>query len=145
MNDNQKAFVARWVKALRDGSYEQGQGYLKIPRMTEATWEDYSQWDGNYDYCCLGVACDLVDHSAWEDTRGEDDFVYWVSPDDSYDKVDVFPPHVLFEEWTGLNSDAMDDLAKMNDSGRDFDAIADRIEGMADGTIPGFNFFHVTS
>lgn len=132
MNDDQKAFVARWVKALRDGSYTQGQGYLKIPIITPDNNDGGMEWSGTYGYCCLGVACDLVDHNAWEDTQGDDNFVYWQS--DGWGLLDVFPPRESFQEWTGLTADAMDELAGMNDRGENFGAIADKIDAMANGT-----------
>lgn len=46
MNQNIKK---KWVKALRSGKYEQGQGCL--------------QESGKY--CCLGVLCDVYDKNLW--------------------------------------------------------------------------------
>jgi hypothetical protein len=38
-----------WPKTLESGEYEQGRGKLRLLRT-----------DGSFEYCCLGVACDLL-------------------------------------------------------------------------------------
>ncbi len=43
--ENVRFILEKWVPALRSGEYVQGRGTLKSP-------------DG--EYCCLGVACDLM-------------------------------------------------------------------------------------
>ena len=45
-------FKAKWVAALRSGKYQQGRDVLR---------------NGDK-FCCLGVACDLIDPDAWEST-----------------------------------------------------------------------------
>ena len=40
-----KAFKAKWLKALRSGTFKQGQGRL------------HEKIEGEDTYCCLGVAC----------------------------------------------------------------------------------------
>lgn len=50
----------KWISALRSGSYQQGNSYL---RSTSGK------------YCCLGVLCDLYDPNGWsptENPRNED-------------------------------------------------------------------------
>lgn len=42
-------FLAAWLKALRSGNYKQRQGRLR--------WRDA--------FCCLGVACDVLDPDGW--------------------------------------------------------------------------------
>ena len=44
-------FKAKWVAALRSGKYKQGRGALRKGDT----------------FCCLGVACDLIDKDGWED------------------------------------------------------------------------------
>lgn len=44
-----KSLQERWVKALTDGSYPQTQNVLR----------------DETGYCCLGVACDLLDPKGW--------------------------------------------------------------------------------
>ena len=43
-------FKALWIEALRSGKYEQGRGALRMGDK----------------FCCLGVACDLIDQGAWD-------------------------------------------------------------------------------
>ena len=43
----------KWLKALRRGKYKQGR--LALRRRS----------NGGYEYCCLGVLCNIVDPKAW--------------------------------------------------------------------------------
>jgi hypothetical protein len=54
-------FKKKWVAALRSGEYEQGVGKLR-------------SLDNKF--CCLGVACDLVDPTQWSKMY-ELDYYYW--------------------------------------------------------------------
>lgn len=49
----------RWLAALRSGEYRQGQGALK--------------WivDGVGEFCCIGVAADLIDPGGWSKAHSE--------------------------------------------------------------------------
>ena len=95
-------FKAKWVAALRSGKYQQGINVLR---------------NGDK-FCCLGVACDLIDPDAWERDNG-------------YGTGDEMA-------WQELNTDGMDlpfigisdaeTLSNMNDSGYTFEEIADYIE-----------------
>jgi hypothetical protein len=42
---------AKWVKALRSGEYNQGQGHLRRQKIES--------------YCCLGVLADVIDPDGW--------------------------------------------------------------------------------
>lgn len=44
-----------WISELREGKYKQGTGKLRITRTADIPR-----------YCCLGVACDLYDNTAWD-------------------------------------------------------------------------------
>lgn len=44
--------VRTWLAALRSGDYKQGRAVLR---------------NSNNEFCCLGVACDLIDHDAWSE------------------------------------------------------------------------------
>ena len=103
-----------WVKALRSGSYEQGQRRLR----------DQGK------FCCLGVACDLhMKHvtgmDAWEKRNG----ILTV-----YGEGHLLPQNV--QDWLGLSSasgefkglEGASSLLALNDSGGSFDDIADIIE-----------------
>ena len=46
------ALKAKWIKALRSGDYKQGTDCLR---------------SNTNQYCCLGVACDLIDPALWAD------------------------------------------------------------------------------
>ena len=110
---------AKWLTALRDGSYTQGKFTLEE--------------GGNF--CCLGVLCDL--HS--KESGGE-----WLNRNAFPErkatylgKADVLPVEVM--EWAGLNhqdpqvnfeenSELYDTVSMLNDSGKTFSEIADIIE-----------------
>jgi hypothetical protein len=102
------AFKKQWVKALRSGKYKQGSDAL-------ATGDPLSIES----YCCLGVACDLIDSTAW------------ISDDDS-----MFKRHYGWKghgSGTTLNLSFVtgrvgEKLSRMNDAGMDFSEIADWIE-----------------
>ena len=50
-------FKEKWLAALRSGKYRKGAHALR------AEYED----DDGPSFCCLGVACDLIDPDAWND------------------------------------------------------------------------------
>jgi hypothetical protein len=53
--------IARWVAALRSGSYAQGSGQLRHRN----------------DFCCLGVLCDAVESERWRlASHSEDGYIY---------------------------------------------------------------------
>jgi hypothetical protein len=96
------ALKAKWVEALRDGKYEQGQSYLR--RGTQ--------------FCCLGVLCDLVSKNEWEVT---DSNIF------RFRGVRGFLPGEL-RDGAGISVGEENDVANMNDNGKSFAEIADYIE-----------------
>ena len=99
-------FKALWIEALRSGKYEQCRGALRKGDT----------------FCCLGVACDLIDKDGWE-------------------KNDMFGMG-----WKGtgcestdlpfINSDEAISLSELNDTARlSFEEIADYIEDFVNGTL----------
>jgi hypothetical protein len=100
-----------WVKALRSGKYKQTQHTLRDGRKNA--------------YCCLGVLCEV--HNQTVGGR-------WKSNGDYYDTAGILPVEVM--EWAGLYDDnpvvpygkIKETLAGLNDLGRDFNFIADKIE-----------------
>ena len=98
---------ARWVKALRSGEYQQGNGQLRS--------EDC--------FCCLGVLCDLIDPNGWKNVvTGEDaDFVRADSIQSGFLSKDL-------REEIGLRDPFQLEVARMNDAGTSFAEIADYIE-----------------
>lgn len=103
------AFKARWIAALRSGRYQQGEHVLRS--------EDNK-------FCCLGVACNLIDPSAWDSqvtvSPGDDrglkwkGLLPWMADEMLAAKLRMAPEDVLT-------------LANMNDASHDFDSIANYI------------------
>lgn len=111
-----------WIKALRSGRYKQGGGGL---RPTEVT------------FCCLGVLCDVQrreDHGRWRREKDGGEFVF----EGNGTTIDECPATGTLPlgtcAWAGLPDDGDPKLgrrytaANLNDSGKSFDYIADRIE-----------------
>lgn len=115
---------AKWVAALRSGDYIQGQGFLKTTDEHGAK------------HCCLGVLCDLaVLEGVTTAHEVEGDAHRTTIYARGYD---CFPPREVWE-WAGLGNDNPEvdipgqeekrSLVDLNDSGKSFSEIADRIEG----------------
>ena len=116
---------AQWVAALRSGEYEQGKWALH-----------YVDENGNAQFCCLGVLCDLavkagLDVEVFGPDQGSEGYVCY---DDSPDGL----PNSV-SDWSGLggpwgrrpDKDRGDDdyaLYALNDAGVSFEEIADVIE-----------------
>lgn len=107
-----KRIKKSWIKALRSGKYEQGEGALRKGDQ----------------FCCLGVLCDL--HAkATGDQWDADSNGY------SYHGARAMLPEAV-ANWAGINDDdpklgprrISKHAAATNDSGKDFSYIADRIE-----------------
>lgn len=135
----QKEYRANLVEALRSGNYTQGQ--LKLRTHTDK-------------FCCLGVACDLVDPDDWDRT----DFEY-IYDDDSTTSMSFnvresygFRTSTGGFKWSTVPDDLIErlnkdlqfgiagkeitpdshcTLARLNDVGVSFDLIADLIESEA--------------
>lgn len=120
------AFKARWIQALLSGDYKQGRIVLR-------------SIDNRF--CCLGVACDLMDQSAW-DMHNPRHFhcssvtgVGWrgLEPQTVGDGL---------AEALGMDKIVMQELSVANDGGKSFAEIAgmirDRVHADADALDPGF-------
>lgn len=94
-----KLLKTRWVKALRSGKYKKTTGYMM---------------KSGVGFCCLGVLCDIQKVN-WEETLRLN-----TSNIDS-----AFPNKKLSG---GLDDQQQECLANLNDSGHEFDYIADFIE-----------------
>jgi hypothetical protein len=88
-----KTFIQLWIKALRSGRYQQGQGQLKLAGT-------------NPRYCCLGVACEVL--------NGEDYLT-----DKSIANLG-YPPKPLYDQLNNL-------LAPMNTGGELTKVLNDNI------------------
>lgn len=133
--------VRKWVEALRSGKYKQGQHVMR---------------SGRDKFCCLGVACDISEEASWHKNKETDGWYYgdWKNEETlSNHMVNFFG---LNSEEGTLNGDSLSDelklsikeqtkgkvrvnasfsLAHLNDSGVDFDTIADIIEYRPEGLL----------
>jgi len=133
-----KSDVKKWVKALRSGDYQQGKESLCREEVS-----------GDYKYCCLGVACDILTEDDWVEypILTEDDWVEYPSKTlwtiGKYEEFDIpdsidkhgwgstettsFPSFETLKKM-GLNADYAQELAECNDRGWSFKRIANKIE-----------------
>lgn len=99
-------FKAKWLEALRSGKYTQGKNSLR----TEAGL-----------FCCMGVACDIIDPAKWaQESHG-----------DGYDWGHARAGYTdnALGQALGISKSEMGTLASMNDeAGKSFAEIADYIE-----------------
>jgi len=104
----------KWIEALRNGGYEQAQGRLRI---------------GNA-FCCLGVACDVVPvEGTWNVVGAASSAIayYEFEMPNGLDFLDTELSYELMQLY-GMDVELMDELIGMNDAGKSFDEIADRLE-----------------
>lgn len=102
----------KWITALTDGSYKQGQLRLRV----------------NNKFCCLGVLCDL-----YRKETGRGTWVNAPEEDHGTNAIFSFDGHIacepgLVREWSGLTMDEGITLASKNDSGQSFTTIAEYIK-----------------
>lgn len=105
-----KRFKAKWITALRSGEYKQGSIYLHDKEENT--------------YCCLGVACRIIDPKIDMQHSGlivEDVKIF----------KDLKVPNIL-KGYEDLDSKeynpVVDRLVTMNDGGRSFKLIANWID-----------------
>lgn len=75
-----KARIELWCEALESGRYHQGGGVLR----------------NRTGYCCLGVACDVMDSTRWTPPDTSEDVIY------TYEHEASFLPQSVVE-WYGLD------------------------------------------
>lgn len=98
-------FKVQWLEALRSGKYEQATKVLR------------SRSDC---FCCLGVACDLLDSTKWLQGENPDGLDWGECASSMTDEK--------LADALGLFQDTIIKLASMNDTGTSFEAIAAYIE-----------------
>ena len=109
-------FKERWLAALRSGQYTKGRGTLRAVHI-----------DGTSEFCCLGVACDLIDPDGWHNLPNMGTWrpawrdVYPISTDMPF-LAGVTVTRNLFRFLVG------DILAATNDRTSTFDAVIEFIE-----------------
>lgn len=128
MNKNAKA----WVAALRSGDYKQTKAVLA------------EQLNGDYGYCCLGVACELYakEHPKFKVVEIEESDTTHKRNIKKYDVDGITSLPNKVRKWLNLSdtngtyypedSDSSS-LAFDNDQGATFDEIADLIERNPNG------------
>lgn len=122
-----REIAQRWVQALRSKKFTQAHG--RLHRVHPDSW-------GKAGYCCLGVLCEL----AREDGVVEADVhnvpgaygTYGTTDDFSNNWSTVGLPKAVMD-WSGMKSDGGriggdGSLAGLNDTGKNFEEIADVIE-----------------
>lgn len=105
----------KWLKALRSGDYKQGSHFLRAADDT---------------YCCLGVLCDIYVKEGKAEWRKHSNVDTWYL---EY-SLAYLPEDV--QNWAGLHQamgwadykDVDTSLTYMNDNGRKFEEIAQKIE-----------------
>ena len=121
-----KSDVKKWVKALRSGEYQQGEG--ELCREDDIV--------GDCEYCCLGVACDILIDEYWI----KDLNLWSIGPLESFDIPELADKKKWNESTTisfpslsnlqkmGLDVAYAQELAELNDKGWSFKRIANKIE-----------------
>lgn len=104
MNEHNKA----WLIALRSGEYKQGKGELR---------------SRNNKFCCIGVACQVMNPNNWKENDIE-----WIASY-MFDGEGFIAPRSLLKE-SGLSNGFYSSLYPLNDEmGFSFENIADYVEG----------------
>ena len=113
-----------WTEALRSGQFCQGKCHLRI----------YDPKTEKYEYCCLGLLCELSGLGQWEVDENKDDgrIVYSYLNETQYLPVEVANWAGVDYHQVGDNDDsvAIDQgyFVELNDeSGYDFRDIADAV------------------
>lgn len=114
----------KWLKALRSGKYEQADGKL---------------YDGDNQFCCLGVLCDIYRKERKVGFDKMWDGVNFFANEEDRETLDdhdgVLPPSVV--SWAGLKTESpavrvngeLTQLSALNDSGEySFEELAKIIE-----------------
>lgn len=113
-----KQFKKRWIAALRSGKYTQGVG-----RLGQSN-------NGKYLHCCLGVACEIVGVPRQVISRNNMIMSSTLLNNSEIPVIlkSVENAKVTLPTKRGNIYTVCDKLAKMNDSGKSFERIANYIE-----------------
>ena len=136
-------FKAKWLAALRSGDYEQAGATL---RGVPADYNDDPLPGADAMFCCLGVACDLINPD-WNangetvETANGSIYVYdWYDTDEEYvsysttsdlpflPDIEVSTPGERTMTGSEFTRRVGSQIATMNDKGKTFEEIADCIE-----------------
>lgn len=108
-----RVFKRKWIAALRSGKFIQGEGSLKKKN------------NGQFEYCCLGVAAEVAGCKISVDRYSYDGPGYILNP---ADKIRIRGITKVPFMLRGNKEPAVKKLANMNDSSRNFNKIADWID-----------------
>jgi hypothetical protein len=103
-----------WIAALRSGEYPQTQTFLWADGSDRFVYDRKPVPKG---YCCLGVACAIA---------GVDLTVFGTNDLNTNNFASVGADDL--GEWLNLNEELRERLGTLNDGGKSFSEIADRIE-----------------
>lgn len=105
-NKDRRELRLKWIRALLSGDYTQAQGRLK---------EQRSDLSG-YNYCCLGVLCDVSNVGTWVRTA-------YCTADEKNGTLMALPLSLI----EALNMDRLleSTLIDRNDNGHSFEQIAE--------------------
>ncbi len=92
-------FKMRWVAALRSGEYKQG--YHRL-------------WDGAHEYCCLGVACQVLGEPLIKDSSSY--FMNYLPSTDSPLRFDDHGTLLINGASLGITNKEIKKLSNMNDA-----------------------------
>lgn len=108
--------VNEWINTLRSGQYKQGIGRLHF----------------NDRFCCLGVLCDMVTKHPMTETektifQWEEEYPQSMGTTYRFNASRFVLPTYL-QDYIGFDDEQMSELVTMNDTGKPFEKIADKIE-----------------
>lgn len=117
----------KWVKALRSGKYQQGEGSL---RKTSSCFTGGEEDKEENKFCCLGVLCDIVEPKKWKlMTPGGDHWMNGNAPNIGFPRDELQAKLGLDKLDKRSDTETVaQKLAIMNDDGKSFNVIADWIE-----------------
>lgn len=113
--------IRKWIEELRSGRYKQGHYALRLP----------SKGGKDDEFCCLGVACDVVDPTAWalllNGKRYAVDGMIGTLPYSI--RVKLFPRITFDSQEQNRIENIISRLVTMNDTEeKSFEEIADYLE-----------------
>ena len=113
----------KWVAALRSGEYKQGNGYLC--KMNG---------QGEFRFCCLGVLCEIAGAQKNDELHGEKKVIISYGTG-AFESAACAPREAM--DFVGLDDEfgsfGAESLSKLNDTGFNFEQIADIIESEPEG------------
>lgn len=111
-----KKLMRKWIAALRSRRYKQGTGALRKKGPTARSVDRF---------CCLGVACNIINKDLWVTSE--------LTSDDNYnyrfkEGLDVGMLRQSYLDKIGISRDVQSELIEMNDNRKKFYEIANYLE-----------------